>query len=693
MELMDLNALRRLRKGLTIGRFRLVERLGLGGMAEVWTAKESSPEGEDGPIRALKFLHPSMAYDIHLQAMFRDEAAIATRLKHPNVVRVYELCEIDGLFFQVMEYVPGADLSAVIRQQVQSGQLVPWLLASYIIFQVCKGMASVHSQRDDDFELMGIVHRDLSPGNIIIGFDGAVKVIDFGVASGRNREVHTETGIIKGKMAYMAPEMAWSRDFDGRADIFSLGVVAWETLTGRRLFDVDASDPFVVERRPHPPSIHVFNPHVVEEVNTLVQSMLVADMSKRPANMEIVGRGWADILARHGLNEDVLRAKLEAWMGLVMVRPKTRTYPKSVPKPEQAALSGWVETSSVTHSQGIADSYLFEEPDPVVVRHEDRAEQTVIELAQLPEATVIEDGVDSSGQWWMEGSLRTDNVPQKSELRLSSSAFTAPLLEGGRAVVPLSDSALVGPNSDVLGALTEQGKMVSHSSGQITGPRTDAFSGGPNSEALLVGSHADALLVGSHADALLVGSHADALLVGSHADALLVGSHADALLVGSHADALLGETSDGDALLAGPDGDALLAGSRSDALLAGSRSDALLTGSRSDALMTGSRSDALLGNAPGFYDEDKKPPIDVSFSLPESGPHLHRVYENNKVPSHVNGSLPHFDTARTTRLPLDEYVLPAYGRLSRILSVFALGSLAVLIFLCGIAAAWILSFS
>lgn len=334
----------RLQKGKPLGRFTLVDRLGAGGMAEVWTATEAVPDGAPR-LRALKFLQPALETLPDHRTMFSDEAKIAMRLTHPNIVRVYELGQFDDHVFQVMEAIEGIDLRALIRQRAAARAPIPWLTVAYIAQQVARGMEFAHARRDDDGLPLNIVHRDLSPGNILVGRDGSVRVLDFGVAWAEHRETRTATGLVKGKVGYMAPEMASHQPFDARADIFSLGVVLWEAMTCRRLHAAGRNDLMAVKHRVAPPSIRAFLAEVPEAVDTLIGAMMALEPERRPRTMGAVERKWTAFLDAHHVDEAAARAQLQDYMGLE-ARPKTRVYatapaeaPESHPPEEQTVLA------------------------------------------------------------------------------------------------------------------------------------------------------------------------------------------------------------------------------------------------------------------------------------------------------------------------------------------------------------------
>lgn len=216
------------------GNYVLVDRITSGGMADVFRARVVGIRGFSRTV-AIKRIHPHLRERTRFMRMFIDEAKIAARLNHPNIVQILELGEIGRTPFIAMEYVAGRDLFQVMRRLADIGEVCPWPTAVRIAHDLALGLHHAHEFMTPDGRSQEIVHRDVSPRNILIGYDGSVKLTDFGVARARDREEHTEHGVIKGKVRYMSPESALGRTIDRRADVFSLGVVFGETLTMSRL--------------------------------------------------------------------------------------------------------------------------------------------------------------------------------------------------------------------------------------------------------------------------------------------------------------------------------------------------------------------------------------------------------------------------------------------------------------------------
>ncbi len=228
------------------GQYELLERIASGGMAELFRARRSGVEGFQ-KIVAIKKILPHIADNEEFITMFADEAKLAAELNHPNIVHIHDLGKIEsGGYFIAMEYVEGIDLRTILRSGRERGMALPVPLAVYVASKVASALDYAHRRRDARGEELRIVHRDVSPQNILISHEGEIKLCDFGIAKADRKVSRTETGSLKGKLQYMSPEQAWGRPIDHRSDLFSLGCVLHEMLTGERLFRGD-SDMTVLE--------------------------------------------------------------------------------------------------------------------------------------------------------------------------------------------------------------------------------------------------------------------------------------------------------------------------------------------------------------------------------------------------------------------------------------------------------------
>ena len=217
------------------GRYILLDRINVGGMAEVFRGKMGGVEGFERMV-ALKRILPNIAADPDFVEMFVDEAKLAVQLQHANIAQIYELGKELDTYFIAMEYVSGVDLRTMWDRARNRNRLLPIAMSCHVMQKVCEGLDAAHRKKDDQGVDIGLVHRDVSPQNILVSFEGEVKVIDFGIARAANKVSKTQAGVLKGKFGYMSPEQVRGMDLDNRSDIFACGVVLYELLVGDRLF-------------------------------------------------------------------------------------------------------------------------------------------------------------------------------------------------------------------------------------------------------------------------------------------------------------------------------------------------------------------------------------------------------------------------------------------------------------------------
>jgi serine/threonine protein kinase len=278
----------------TYGNYQLVEKLAMGGMAQLYLARRRS-KGVDRTV-VLKRILPHLAEDTAFVTMFLDEARIAARLHHPNVIEILDLGAEGDSYFIAMEYIHGEDLRRITKRGIETGQRLPPPLVCRVVAEACRGLDYAHKRTDASGKPLKIVHRDVSPQNILVGFDGSVKVVDFGIAKAADKATVTASGVIKGKHAYMSPEQALGRDIDHRTDVFALGIVLFESLTATRLFR-RATDlqtlKAVSECKVEPPS-RVF-PAVPQELDSILLKALTKDQNTRyqsAMELALALEGW-----------------------------------------------------------------------------------------------------------------------------------------------------------------------------------------------------------------------------------------------------------------------------------------------------------------------------------------------------------------------------------------------------------------
>ena len=254
------------------GDYHLLERIATGGMAEVWRARKYGMAGFE-KIVVIKKVLPSLGKDKEFIDLFVDEAKIAVKLLHINIVHVNDLGEVDGQYYMAMEYVHGLDLSRLMSRARNLGPF-PIPLALFIAGEVLKALAFAHHRADDDGTPLKIVHCDISPQNVLISYAGEVKITDFGIsrAAFQAKSLHK---VIRGKYAYMSPEQVEGKALDGRSDLFSLGIVLYEMLTGRRLFKSRNRDETLQRvRRAEVPSPRTYRPEISEQLEGLMLETL-----------------------------------------------------------------------------------------------------------------------------------------------------------------------------------------------------------------------------------------------------------------------------------------------------------------------------------------------------------------------------------------------------------------------------------
>jgi serine/threonine protein kinase len=279
------------------GKYTLFELIGRGGMAEVYKGRIQGPAGFERTF-VVKRILPHLSDDSTFIKMFVEEAKLSARLAHPNIVHIFELGSVEGEYFISMEYIRGHDLSETMRAIWKTmGPPRPEMVA-YVGREACRGLAYAHGLRDEQGRLLGMIHRDISPSNVMLSYEGAVKLLDFGIAKALGDAPETtKSGTMKGKYAYMAPEQTEGDHVDNRSDIFACGIVLHEVLTGRRLFKGN-NDVQTIERvrrcEVPPPSLQ--NPAVPPELDAIILKAL----QRNPANR------WADAADMAGALDDVV---------------------------------------------------------------------------------------------------------------------------------------------------------------------------------------------------------------------------------------------------------------------------------------------------------------------------------------------------------------------------------------------------
>ncbi len=267
---------------LSFGRYEPLFRIAAGGMAEVYAARIRGEAGFEKLV-AVKRMLPHLTDDPEFVAMFLDEGRLAANIASPNVVATLDLGRgEDGSLYIVMDLVVGIALSTIVRTAARQGRMLPVPIACEILAQAASGLDDAHEARTPTGVHLGIVHRDVSPQNVLVGVDGRTRVVDFGVARAVLRQSHTSTGTLKGKFGYFSPEQAAAKELDPRSDVFALGIVAWETLLGRRLFEADNPLETITRIRSMPivrPS--ELRPEISDAISDVVMRALARDRDMR----------------------------------------------------------------------------------------------------------------------------------------------------------------------------------------------------------------------------------------------------------------------------------------------------------------------------------------------------------------------------------------------------------------------------
>ena len=260
------------------GKYALIRKIGTGGMAEVFLARTTVAQGLNKTL-VIKKIHTAYARSRQFVTMFVDEAKIALGLNHPNIIQVFDFGAVGDTYFLAMEYVEGMDLLRLLQEAAKARQRLPYGLSAYIVQQTAKGLDYAHRKTDEFGQPLGIVHRDISPQNILLSWDGGVKIVDFGIA--RARDVHEEQGVIKGKFAYMSPEQGRGEPVDCRSDVFAAGIVLFELVCARPLFHGKGKEALEMVKSGSIPRPRDFAPELPESLERIILKALAFHRADR----------------------------------------------------------------------------------------------------------------------------------------------------------------------------------------------------------------------------------------------------------------------------------------------------------------------------------------------------------------------------------------------------------------------------
>jgi serine/threonine protein kinase len=290
------------------GKYLLIDKVGTGGMAELFMAKQTGMKGFE-KVMAIKRILPSLTEDPEFVSMFINEAKLAALLSHQNIVQIFDLGHIENSYYIAMEYVMGKDLRTILQRAKSLNHPLSIGHALLIISKICSGLDYAHRKKDLSGRDLNLVHRDISPQNILVSYEGEVKLVDFGIAKAASQSSETRAGILKGKLSYMAPEQAWGRPVDRRADIFAIGIVLYEVLTGHKLFKGD-NDFNTLERvreakvEPTPTSL---NQGIDPELESIILKALAKEPDDRYQSASEMQTSLEDHMSRKGYDFSTVR--------------------------------------------------------------------------------------------------------------------------------------------------------------------------------------------------------------------------------------------------------------------------------------------------------------------------------------------------------------------------------------------------
>jgi len=315
--------------GTTFGQYVLEECIATGGMAQVYKARMLGLEGFQKTV-AIKRILPHLTNNAEFVKMFVDEAKLAAQLSHPNILEIYDLGKIDESHYIAMEHIEGRDLRSILDACRDREVAVPVPVALQIAILLAGALDYAHKKRDFDNRDLGLVHRDVSPQNVLISSAGEIKLCDFGIAKAASKASHTRAGALKGKLQYMSPEQAWGKDIDHRSDVFSLGLVLYEMLTAHKVFAGDSELSILEQvRNPEVAAPSTLSSDVPAEVDRIVLKALSPDRADRYQSALDLQRDCEAVLKSHGWEPDT--AALVGFMDELASGEKITSYPAVAP--------------------------------------------------------------------------------------------------------------------------------------------------------------------------------------------------------------------------------------------------------------------------------------------------------------------------------------------------------------------------
>jgi serine/threonine protein kinase len=401
-----------MRQPIKFGNYLLLERIAVGGMAEVFVAKAFGVEGFER-LLAIKKILPTMGEDSEFIHMFVDEARIAVQLSHANIVQVLELGKSDENLYIAMEYISGRDLRQLMERFRKRQQPLPVPHACLIVAEVCEALDYAHRRRDAQGRPLGIVHRDVSPQNVLVSFEGEVKLIDFGIAKAESRLQKTQSGILKGKFSYMSPEQVKGQPIDGRSDLFACGILLWELVCGAKLFTGE-SDLAILEKvkRGEVPEPRSRNPACPQDLQAVILKALATDPEQRYQSASELH----DELTRFTVMDEAVfgSRQLASWLreefkpDFDKEQKRQRTWLAAGPPPPRRSDASSVIVSDLAHTP--------HDPMPVPLLHAEEAQE-------LPTMKMDEPALAAAEQ----ARFDVDNERTVAPRKMRASALSKPL--------------------------------------------------------------------------------------------------------------------------------------------------------------------------------------------------------------------------------------------------------------------------
>lgn len=438
-------------KPIPFGKYYLLERVNVGGMAEVYKAKAFGVEGFER-LLAVKKILASIAEDEAFIEMFIDEAKIAGQLNHPNITQIFDLGRADNAYFIAMEYISGKDLKTIFERARRIGEKVDIPRVCYIIMKVCEGLAYAHEKTDASGEPLNIVHRDISPQNILISYEGEVKVIDFGIAKASGKQSQTEVGILKGKFSYMSPEQVRGLHVDHRSDIFSLGILFYELLTLERLFLGDSDFDTLEKIRKvevSPPSL--YNPHIPKELEDIALKALARSAEERYQSAHELAEALERFMRNQGYyftNKDLASAMKSSFSADIEFENKKLDYYRGLnlqaPSPEGQPIIATADGGGLAWGEEEMETQIF---DRVADEIEAVSESQIVfaDDADIIEVDSLDDATIEYNRWDVQKQIQARSAAAPGATGYDGGAPLS-AANGGRARGPTMDMAAVYPD-------------------------------------------------------------------------------------------------------------------------------------------------------------------------------------------------------------------------------------------------------